>query len=316
MMQRPEMPPRQPIHDRHAPAGDRAHTERRVWLLVSGVVLLVFLVALGSSRSLAHVGGPGDLAGARLLAGDLIVLGVAIAVVPAVLFALWQSLHGLREEGPLGRERRRERSLIKQVLIIALVGGVLAALALGRPQSRDRGGSPAGPRPGTPPAAVKTVTPRSERAAENLFPWVVTGVGTCLVLLLTTALIQRRRRSLATVELVEDELATPRRELHELFGISIAEIEQEADPRRAVIRAYAGMEGTLARHGLGRHRHEAPGEYLGRVFATLQLSRRPSERLTELFERARFSTHPIEPEMKRESIAALTELRGELEAKQ
>jgi hypothetical protein len=76
------------------------------------------------------------------------------------------------------------------------------------------------------------------------------------------------------------------------------------------------METTLVRHKLGRRPFEAPGEYLSRVFSTLRLSRRPAERLTELFERARFSEHAIGPEMKRESIAALGELRSELEAKQ
>jgi len=94
--------------------------------------------------------------------------------------------------------------------------------------------------------------------------------------------------------------------------ISIAEIEREADPRRAVIRAYSAMESTLARHGLGRRSFEAPGEYLSRAFSALRLSRRPGERLTRLFEQARFSTHAIGPEMKSESIAALSELRGEL----
>ena len=288
----------------------------RAPLLALSVFLLVFLVALGSGRSLAHVGGPGDLANTRLFIGDLLVLVVAVAVVPAVLFAGWQMLRDLHgDSSPGGGERQRERRMIKQVLIIALLGGALALAALAWRQrnpavthqpSKHHRSAVVAPRPSS----------RSQKAAEELLPWVAGGVGACLVLLLSGALIQRRRRLLAALALPEDGLESPRRELHELFGISIAEIERESDPRRAVIRAYAAMETTLVRHKLGRRPFEAPGEYLGRVFSTLRLSRRPAERLTELFERARFSEHVIGPEMKRESIAALGELRSELEATQ
>ena len=286
--------------------------EHRALLVALGVFLLVFLVALGSSRSLDRVSGPGDLASARLVAGNLIILIVAVAVIPAVLFVIWQSLRYLRGEGGLTPERRRERKIVKQVLVIALIGGVLALLALAQKPSARPAAPPASRRlPSTPihPNAVP------QRTAEALLPWVVAGVGTCLVVLLFLALIQRRRRRLTIEELPEIELESPRQELHELVGISIADIERESDPRRAVIRAYAGMESTLARHDLGRRPFEAPGEYLGRAFGALRLSRRPGERLTELFEQARFSAHVIGPEMKRESIAALGELRSELEAK-
>ncbi len=312
MMQRSEMPERRSTPDQRAPAEARARSGNRAPLLVLGVFLLVFLVALGASRSLAHVAGPGDLAHARLVAGDLIVLLVAVAVIPAVLFAIWQSVRELRGDGVSSPDRFREKRVIKQVLVIALVGGALAWLALTRPQNQNPV-SPSKKRGHT--TAVKPPPVRSERVAEELLPWVVTGVGTCLVLLLTAALIRRRRSSLVTRELPEDELESPRRELHELVAISIAELERESDPRQAVIHAYVGMEKTLARHALGRRPFEAPGEYLGRVFAALRLSRGPGERLTELFEQARFSTHAIGLEMKRESIAALGALRSELEAK-
>jgi len=288
----------------------------RAPLLALSVFLLVFLVALGSGRSLARVAGPGDLANTRLFIGDRLVLVVAVAVVPAVLFAGWQMLRDLRGDGaPGGGERQRDRRVIKQVLIIALLGGAIAlAVLAGRQRnpaathqpSKHHRSAVVAPRPSS----------RSQKTAEELLPWVAGGVGACLVLLLSGALIQRRRRLLAALALPEDGLESPRRELHELFGISIAEIERESDPRRAVIRAYAAMETTLVRHKLGRRPFEAPGEYLSRVFSTLRLSRRPAERLTELFERARFSEHAIGPAMKRESIAALGELRSEREAKQ
>ena len=287
----------------------------RAPLLALSVFLLVFLVALGSGRSLAHVAGPGDLANTRLFIGDLLVLVVAVAVVPAVLFAGWQMLRDLRGDGALSRERQHDRRVIKQVLIIGLLGGAIA-LAVLEGLQRASGTTDQFSQRYRSTAVAPRSSSRSQRTADELLPWVAGGVGACLVLLLSGALIQRRRRLLAALAPSEDGLESPRRELHELFGISIAEIERESDPRRAVIRAYAAMETTLVRHKLGRRPFEAPGEYLSRVFNTLRLSRRPAERLTELFERARFSEHTIGSEMKREAIAALRELRSDLETKQ
>ena len=311
-MQRSDMAERHATRDQQTPAGRRARIENRAPLLALGVILLVFLVALGSSRSLAHVSGPADLEKAKIVVGDVIFLLVGVIVIPAVLFVIWQSIRELRGEAVPSSESKREWRAVKQVLVIALIGGALAALALTRAEDNTKPAIP----PNSPGGHVTKVKPDEAplKLAENLFPWVLTGVIVCLLLLVVVVLMQRRRDA-AVQEQPEDELESSRRELSELVGISIAEIEREADPRRAVIRAYAGMESTLSRHGLGRRPFEAPGEYLSRAFAALRLSRRPGERLTQLFEQARFSTHAIGPEMKSEAIAALSELRGELRVK-
>lgn len=306
-MQRSEMPESKSTRDQQASAGRRARLERRTPLLALGVVLLVFFVALGSSRSLAHVGGPGNLTRERLIVGNVIFLLVAVTVIPALLYVIWQSLGRIGDEtGPGGRESS-EKKMFKLVLALALVGGTLAALA-------NLGPSRA-PAPRAPVGQVKKIftadNTESKQTAETLAPWVASAAG--IALLLAAAWVARRRTQRA--QLSADELDSPRSDLRELVGISIAEIERETDPRRAVIRAYTGMESTLARHDLGRRPFEAPGEYLSRAFAAIRLSRHPGKRLTELFERARFSEHAIGPEMKQESIAALAELRDELEAK-
>ena len=61
-----------------------------------------------------------------------------------------------------------------------------------------------------------------------------------------------------------------------------------------------------------RHRHEAPLEYLGRVLAELHVTPGPVASLTHLFERAKFSHHPIDGAMKADAIEALEHVRGEL----
>jgi hypothetical protein len=87
-----------------------------------------------------------------------------------------------------------------------------------------------------------------------------------------------------------------------------------ADPRAAVLAAYARMEAALASVGLARRPSDAPREYLARLEAELGGGRAPAARLTELFERARFSPHPVGEETRSEAIGALETLRAELEA--
>jgi hypothetical protein len=92
----------------------------------------------------------------------------------------------------------------------------------------------------------------------------------------------------------------------------LAELEKSTDPREVVIGAYARMERALMGAGVPRHPSEAPLEYLARSLRRLQVSHSAITRLTALFELARFSDHDIHPQMGREAIAALSNIRSEL----
>jgi Domain of unknown function (DUF4129) len=104
---------------------------------------------------------------------------------------------------------------------------------------------------------------------------------------------------------IEDELRTA-------VSDSIDDLRRESDPRRAVIAAYARMEGVLRRHGRARRVAEAPYEYLERVLAELRIRPAAVEDLTELFERAKFSVHRIDGGMKTRAIDALVAVREDL----
>jgi uncharacterized membrane protein len=86
------------------------------------------------------------------------------------------------------------------------------------------------------------------------------------------------------------------------------------DDRRAVLRAYARMERVLSAHGIPRRVSEAPVEYLARVLIDLATNPVPVRRLTALFERARFSAHAIDADMRTEAIEAIEALQAELRA--
>jgi Domain of unknown function (DUF4129) len=100
--------------------------------------------------------------------------------------------------------------------------------------------------------------------------------------------------------------------LDHAIAAGVEGLESETDPRRAVIKAYAGMERALAEDGLPRRPSETPLEYLRRTLERLSAGSAATTRLTSLFEQARFSSHVIDEPMRQEALAALGDLRSEL----
>ena len=113
---------------------------------------------------------------------------------------------------------------------------------------------------------------------------------------------------------VEEEAVQPETPvlLSGVIDSVLAELEKSSDPREVVIGAYARMEEALKTVGLPRYRSEAPLEYLARSLRRLAVSGPAVDRLTRLFEIARFSQHEVLPDMSRQATAALRDVRSEL----
>jgi hypothetical protein len=92
--------------------------------------------------------------------------------------------------------------------------------------------------------------------------------------------------------------------------VSLDALRREADPRRAIIAAYAAMERSLSRAGLGRHHSEAPLEYLRRVLASPTSAAGEVRTITDLFQLAAFSLHSVDESMRARAIDALELLRA------
>ncbi len=90
---------------------------------------------------------------------------------------------------------------------------------------------------------------------------------------------------------------------------AVEPLRQPADPRAAVIEAYARMEQVLTERELGRRKPEAPREYLGRVLREQGMPERSLTTLTALFEEARFSLHPIPQSAPRRALSELENAR-------
>jgi Domain of unknown function (DUF4129) len=165
-----------------------------------------------------------------------------------------------------------------------------------------------------PDAAGPAVTP----TRPGPLPLLVAGAAVVAMIAIVAAgvLADRRRRT---------PPRTPAERLVELLDDTLDDIEREPDPRRAVIAAWARMERGLAAVGLPRRPAEAPFEYAGRVLAAAadapgdSAGRTPPvrpasvHRLTDLFERAKFSQHTIDLAMRDEAVAALRAVRADLE---
>jgi hypothetical protein len=157
----------------------------------------------------------------------------------------------------------------------------------------------------TPQAPTETTSAGTPRRAQ--FRWEVFAATGLLLVGIGAYLIRRR-----LVSKRPDERTRAATELSAVLDESVDDLRAERDPRRAVIAAYARMERVLAGHGFPRFRSEAPLEYLARVLRELSVRTAAVLALTELFERAKFSRHEIDAEMKEEAIGALVAVRDDL----
>jgi Domain of unknown function (DUF4129) len=100
----------------------------------------------------------------------------------------------------------------------------------------------------------------------------------------------------------------------EAVDAALAPLREPADPRAAVIEAYARMENVLAERELGRRTPEAPREYLRRVMREQGMPQESLATLTALFEEARFSRHRIPESAPRRAASELEAARVALAA--
>jgi hypothetical protein len=191
-----------------------------------------------------------------------------------------------------------------------LLGTVLLLALLRRLGWLDRLGLPGlrlGPSPTSLPVPSGGSADRLAGDDPGWIPFVVVGLllASLAAAIMVRGELARRRRA---------ALDGPGRRLAELLEGTLADLEEEPDPRRAVIAAWIRMERGLAAVGLPRHAAEAPLEYVARVLERANVQPASIGRLADLFERAKFSQHTIDEGMRAAAIEAVTTVRAELQA--
>ena len=274
---------------------------------------LVSLVALASGGSPWHAGGrqdvPVGVASALAAAAGALVVGSLLLV--------WIGTPSVSR-----RRRRRRRlgerdleglgsSLSAPVRVAAIVGAALGVfLLLTLPFLVPDAATPPDATPviGVPPGHGAGSAPAGHPTSTAL-TWLVVGSAAALLLLAPAAFVVRLRRARRERRAVVPDVAA---RVGSGLRRSLADLESERDPRRAVQRAYACMEESLGGIELSRAPDETPTEFTARVLRVLGASVAAASDLTGLFEIARFSDHPMDEDDRRHAIASVRRVEAEV----
>ncbi|HEX6695162.1 MAG TPA: DUF4129 domain-containing protein [Solirubrobacteraceae bacterium] len=231
----------------------------------------------------------------------LFVVGVGLVVSAALGIAVLGPIMQVRA-GQSGRSALRAGPLTLSLSLLVPAAIIALYTTQGTNGERKAIGPP------TPATHNKLAGKPGERGADHTtgLAALTAGIGAGVVGFAGVAIVRARRRREADVQ--------PRATVAAGARDAAAAAAIPADPRAAVLAAYARMETALASVGLARRPSDAPRQYLARLEAGLGGGRAPAARLTELFERARFSPHPVGEDLREEAIGALETLRMELEA--
>ena len=281
--------------------------EAKAGLLALALVGLLFLVTLA-----AREGHPGTNAERTPRAVPDTIQDTFITLL-AILYvvAIAAVIVGVFTSRQPWREPKERNWLRNYVMVMLLIGAatLFGYLAITHGFLKGKQDDPAGARQGTQTQRQRGGQ-RSVPVRQAHFQWpVALGLVGLVVIGGVIVYLRRRRESFGPLHprSLEEDLARA-------VGATIDDLRSEDDPRRAVVAAYAQMEGVLADHGLARREADAPFEYVARILRELEVRESAVRALTELFEYAKFSPHEIDADMKERAIEALIDIRDDLQA--
>lgn len=271
-------------------------------LVVLGLLAVVSIAATGSTER----GDDRTRPPAATLLDTLFSLGLVAVVAGGLLL-----LYGLMQRKDIGREMRSGRyprsSLLSWILFVFAFTAFVYWRGDWSLRQTDPSVNDVVPTEGTPPPS-SSPPDATGTTYEPRLAWVPILVVIGLVAAAVAAYVISERRSKRRGSEREALLEEVAGALDE----TLDDLRTEPDPRRAVIAAYAKLERIVAATGLPRRQAETQEEYLVRFLGSLDVSETAARRLTDLFERAKFSQHAVDVGMKEEAIDALEQLRDEL----
>ena len=279
---------------------------RRLLPIAAAVTALLVVAGIAShGRPLSSSRGAGPSATFfDYVATTLVVFAVGMLVLVLVLLLTSE------RTGRRGVRRRGRWDLVSALVMFAAASLVAVAISRSEFQKRlhelaqGKVGQQPNARTGTTKAVPKNV--RNARIRWDEIAIVAVLVGGVIAYFVVT----RRPR------LPLRPLARRRDELSRALDESLDDLRSDPDVRRAIIAAYARMERTLASAGVRRAPAETPFEFLERSLLELEAGAEAARRLTDLFERAKFSHHEPDEAMRDEAVDALIAVRDDLRREQ
>ncbi|HRA47061.1 MAG TPA: DUF4129 domain-containing protein, partial [Thermomicrobiales bacterium] len=255
-----------------------------------------------------------DLARKIILAGGGLVIAFGVIAFIVTLWIIFHADEMEEEEKERYSEPNRLHWALQVLLIgtpIAMIAGLIYLMYTHRGKVQPVAQVPFGGLPGM------NMTDATPAVASGPGPgladyWLVLLGLAVLLSLATIAIVIHMRHRQAETEPEPEAAALLAEEVRDAVELSLDDLAAEADPRRAVLAAYANLESVLARHGFVRKPAETPQEFGRRITTTGALPTDAMLGMTRLFELARYSEHTILGTMKADAIAALITIREAL----
>ena len=292
--------------------------------LVPRVLAVVALLAVAALALQARQGldwselaDPVEVQWARVLFGTVLLL--------AVIAALRRLLQRIRRPPAAVGHGRRDRARGRAVPVDAARPRADPRARRARPglvhrrlarSGRDR--ADATRRAGSTTSALQ---PGQTDPPDTGSTWqILLLTGTVLLVVAVGSRWLAARRAAVEAEVdPEDEQRAEVERLVAAVDAADVELRGSADPREAVLAAYAAMARQLsqglARRGRGPRPSDTAGELLDHAVGAGLVSGTPAHTLTELFREARFSQHPIGEQARTTARECLAEVRSELTAR-
>ena len=109
-----------------------------------------------------------------------------------------------------------------------------------------------------------------------------------------------------------EKIPSQTEELMEKIENAMKDLEDGKKVHDVIVLAYEQMCRILAKSGVKGGDSLTPREFQEAVILQTGISEEPVERLTKLFEEARYSRHPIDDSKRRDAVRALGELKEEM----
>jgi hypothetical protein len=90
--------------------------------------------------------------------------------------------------------------------------------------------------------------------------------------------------------------------------------DTDRDPRRAVIACWVRLEQAAAAAGTPRSPGDSPTDLVGRLLREQRVDAQVLAALLEVYREARYATHTVDDQMRRQARSALERLRADLGA--
>jgi Domain of unknown function (DUF4129) len=291
----------------------------------AAVAVLLGIAAVGlRSRGAFSAAGIPAAAGVAGHAAD-VVFGILEGLVALACVAVLVFLSRLRYRKRSPEDQRVEPELsfpwwVRPLALLTALALLAVPVVLIVFTSRDhpaRSAAPAGRVPAAGRAAASAARGAAHGAAHpgaagtGLSWWLLAGMAIAGVAALVVAFAAWRRPRPEPAAPARPVPAEPA--LAAAAAAGTAALRGPGDPRAGIIACYAAMEHSLAGAGAAPAVSDTPGEVLARASAGGLVRSAAASLLTELFRRARYSDHAIDEADRRAALAALDEIRADLD---